>query len=139
MVTRSTIAKLAGPLLAGSVFPILLWAGLYYYVGVWPPDIGSDRVALLASAESSDGHRFKIVQFWGDDFYTTRVEHTEPDGTVRTAVIDSDDRKQWRCAVDVVEREKKLVIHLSDGSPPLEYSWETHWFILPPGQYRARA
>lgn len=84
-------------LLVGSALAVvgLAWLGLYYYVGVWPPDIGSTRRSLLASAESESGERFKMVQFRGSDFYTTRVEHISPDGTVHIAVIDSDDRKQW--------------------------------------------
>jgi hypothetical protein len=51
-------------------------------------------VSLLASAESISGERFKVVQFWGSDFYTARVEHINPDGTVHIAVIDGDDRQQ---------------------------------------------
>ena len=116
-----------------------LWCGLYYGVGVWPPDIGSGKRAVLASAESASGERFKVVQFWnGVDFYTTQVEHVSPDGIVDIAVIDGDDRKQWPCSAKVIESEKKLVITLSDRSPPIEYMWDKKWFVNLPGWKRVR-
>lgn len=114
-----------------------MWCGLYYCLGVWIPDIGG-KVSLLASAESTTGERFKVVQFWGSDFYTTQVEHISPDGTVNVAVIDSDDRKQWPCSARVIEAEKKLVIVLSDGSSPIEYLWDRKWFVTLPGWQRVR-
>ena len=115
------------------------WCALCYIVGVWPPDIGSRKPALLATAESVSGERFKIVQFWnGVDFYTTQVEDIRPDGTVHIAVIDGDDRKQWPCSAKVIEAEKKLLITLSDRSPPIEYMWDKKLFVTLPGWQRVR-
>ena len=116
----------------------LVWVGLYYCLGVWPPDIGSTKASLLASAESVTGERFKVVQFWGSDFYMMRLEHISPDGTEHIAVIDGDDKKQWSCSAQVIEPEKKLVVRFSDGSPPIEYLWEKKWFATLPGWQRIR-
>ena len=115
------------------------WCGLYYILGVWPPDIGFREASVLASADSVSGERFKVVQYWSwFDFYRTQVEDISPDGTVHVAVIDGDDRKQWPCAAQVIEPEKKLVIALSDHSPPIEYMWDKKWFVTPSGSERVR-
>lgn len=105
---------------------------------IWPPDIFSGKANVLATGESESRMRFKVVQFWSWDFYTTQLEQINPNGTVDKAVIDCDDNKQWSCSLQIVESESKLIITLGDGSPPIEYSWERKWFILPPGQHRAR-
>jgi hypothetical protein len=123
----------------GLAFVAIAWCGLYYVLGVWPPDIGSRKASVLASAESVSGERFKVVQYWSwFDFYRTQVEDISPDGTVHVAVIDGDDRKQWPCAAQVIEPEKKLVIALSDHSPPIEYMWDKKWFVTPSGSVRVR-
>ena len=115
------------------------WLGLYYILGIWPSDIGRTRPLLLASAQSASGERFKVVQYWSWlDWYRTQVEDTSPDGKLDVAVIDGDDRKQWPCSAKVVESNKKLVITLSDHSPPIEYIWDKKWFVTPPGSARAR-
>jgi hypothetical protein len=129
-ITRKTIIAML--LAAGTI----LVAFICYFI--WPPDILSRRAILLASAESTDGERFKIVQFWSYDFYTTRIEQISPDGSVNIAVVDCDDIKQWSCRVQVVEEEKKLIIAIPAGSEPFEYNWEKKWFVLPPGQQRLR-
>lgn len=135
-MTKKRIAARVG---VGLAIVAALWCGLYYGLGVWPPDIGSGKRAVLATAESAGGERFTVVQFWnGVDFYTTQVEHTGPDGTLDIAVIDGDDRKQWPCSAKVIESEKKLVITLSDRSPPIEYMWDRKWFVTLPGWTRVR-
>ena len=127
---KSIIVVAAG----GGAALLAFYFALYHFLGVWPPDIGSSKVAVLTSAESASGERFRVVQFWnGYDFYTTQVEHTAAGGKQHVAVIDGDDRKQWRCSSRVMEAERKFVITLSDGSPPIEYLWDTKWFVTLPG------
>lgn len=132
--TKAVFALLA----CGLTLLGILWSALYYALGVWLPDIASGKETLLASAESVTGERFKVVQFWSYDFYTTQVEQVSPDGTINVAVIDCDDRKQWPSSSWVSEAEKKFVINLSDGSPPVEYLWEKKWFVTLPGWVRVR-
>ena len=103
----------------------------------WLPDLAG-KVNLLAAARSQSGEQFKIVQFWGDDLYTTRLEQIGPDGKTTTAVIEGDATKLWSCSIRVREQENKLLIVLGDGSPPIEYRWDERRFVLPPGRERVR-
>jgi hypothetical protein len=104
---------------------------------IWLPDLNG-KVNLLAAATSQSGEQFKVVQFWGADLYTTRLEQISPDGKATTAVIEGDALKLWSCSIRVVETEKKLIILLGDGTPPIEYRWDNRWFVLPPGRKRVR-
>ena len=110
------------------------------YNGIWPPDVFFARRTVLATASSQSGELFKIVQFWkGYDLsYTTQIEQTGPNGKLYIVVIDGDDLKLWSCLIKVIEEEKKLVIVLPDGSPPIEYLWDQKQFILSPGRQRVR-
>lgn len=103
-------------------------------IGVWPPDIVSGKGTLLASAESESGERFKIVQFWGIDFYTTQLEHIRPDGLIRKSVIDADDDKRWKCSAEVVEAEKTVVVSFPERPLITNYRWDLHRFVAPAGR-----
>lgn len=105
---------------------------LNYYI--WFPDIVRGQTTLLASAESQSGDQFKVVQFWGPDFYTTQLEHIGPDGTTNVAMIDWDDTKQWSCSISLIEGEKKLVISFSSERQVFEYRWDLGYFVLPAGR-----
>jgi hypothetical protein len=115
-----------------TIILIASWFCLYYYLGVWPPDIVSERVAVLAAAKSDSGERFEIVQFFnGYESYTTQLKQFSQDGAIHTVVIDGDAFKSWTCSVAVDESEKKLTISLPGGSESLEYRWDEKRFVSP--------
>lgn len=124
-------------LLLGGAVLVLITGGLAWFPGIWLPDLAGG-VSELCSAESSTGDKFKITQFWGDDFYTTRLEHWSPDGSSHTHVLDGDARKQWFCAMQLNETEKRLTIDLRDGHELIDYLWAEKKFIVPPGRQRLR-
>lgn len=120
----------AKKIVLGVILLLLTMVGAFVCYFVWPPDIFG-KVTVLASAQSQSGEQFKIVQFWGADFYTTQLEQVSPDGTQRTTVIDGDDKKQWSCSVNVIDSENKLIIAIPAGSEPFEYRWDQTVIPLP--------
>jgi hypothetical protein len=84
------------------------------------------------------GERFTVTQFWGDDFYTTRLDHWSADGSSHTQVLEGDAKKQWDCSMRLDEAEKKLLIDLHDGYALIDYRWAEKRFVLPPGRQRFR-
>ncbi len=109
-----------------------------WFPGVWLPDIGG-RVSELCTAESGSGDKFRVTQFWGDDFYTIRFDHQSSDGSSHTQVIEGDAMKHWRrCAMRMDERDKALFIDLHDGYPLIHYRWAEKKFVMPPGWQRLR-
>ncbi len=123
-------------LLLALVFGLI--TGCFLYIpGVWLPDL-TGHVTELCSAQSQAGERFVITQFWGDDFYTTRFDHSGPTGASHTQVIEGDARKQWSCSMQLIEPEQKLIVDLRDGGQLIEYLWAENRFIMPPGRSRLR-
>jgi hypothetical protein len=117
----------------GLLFVVIAAATAWVSYFVWLPEIGSGKVSVLATAESANGERFRVVQFWnGYDFYTTQLEHIDAAGATKVAVIDGDDKKQWSCSLEIVEAEKKVIVTIPSGSKRLrEYQWERKLFITP--------
>lgn len=117
---------------------ILIMGGLAWFPGVWLPDLDG-RVIQLCSAQSQNGEKFTVTQYWGDDFYTIRFDHSSPDGSSNTQVIEGDAMKHWRpCAMQLDEGDKKLIIDLHDGHALIDYRWAEKRFIMPPGRQRLR-
>lgn len=87
--------------------------GLIVAIGVWPPDLFSSDVRTLATAQK-DGHRFRLVQYWGSDFYTTELLHTYPDGTRSTYLIDGDDHKHWSAGLCIAAKGHSTVVSFAD-------------------------
>jgi hypothetical protein len=128
---------LTGVSIVGAVVIILAWCVLSYF-GAWPPDIGAEREFVLATASSPNGEHFKLFQVWNGEPYATKLEQSSSDGMRRSHVIECDARKLWKGTLRVVEAEKKLIIVLGDGSPPIEYRYDSFTFVLPPGRQRVR-
>jgi hypothetical protein len=117
---------------------LLIVGCVAWFPGVWLPDLAG-HVTDLCSAESQSGEKFRVTQFWGDDFYTIRFDHLSPDGSSKTQVIECDAMKHWRsCSMQLAEGDKKLVIDLHDGHALIDYRWAEKRFILPPGRQRLR-
>lgn len=84
--------------------------------GVWLPDVFSDREHTLAEQRLASGHSFRVIQYWNHgDFYTTKLLHTSPDGTVEKHVLDGDDDKSWRVPLMVDEQRKTATVTLGGG------------------------
>lgn len=121
--------KRAVALTAACVLPtaILFWWGLYLYLGIWPLDIGSNREMLVATAQSSSGERFRIVQrrTWFPEGYYTDLEHISGNGHRHVEGLDADDFKIWEgeCSLQVDEQKKKVVVYLPRHGP-FKYYWE---------------
>ncbi len=126
---RSVVWVLA----AGAAFAAF-WCWLVYGLHVWPPDIVSGRETVLASVQSQSGERFKLVQFWGIDFYTTQLEHIRPDGSVKITQIDGDDDKRWKYSAELIEADKTLVVSFPDKPLTTNYRWDVQRFVAPVGR-----
>jgi hypothetical protein len=129
--------QLLRSLLIGLAALVLITGCLAWFPGVWLPDMAGG-VSELCSAESSTGDKFKITQFWGNDFYTTRFDHWSPDGSSLTYVLEGDARKQWSCSMQLNEPDQRLIIDLHDGHELIDYRWAEKRFIMPPGRQRLR-
>jgi hypothetical protein len=110
----------------------ILWCGLYYYLGIWPPDIASSREMLVSSAQSRSGERFKIVQVRTalPEGYETKLEHTGANGQRTVKYLDGDDFEQWTCSLDVDEERKRLLVKLPRHDP-IEYWWDKRSLTSP--------
>lgn len=92
-------------------------------VGIWLPDVFVDHTHVLAEANSPEGHRFRVEQYWNHvDFYTTNLLVIHPNGTVTTHLIDADDSKCWSVPLVVDERRRTVAIILND-----DWVCETGW------------
>jgi hypothetical protein len=110
----------------GVVVCVIAWCCLYFWLGVWPPDIFSGKVSILASAKSNSGAQFRVVQFFnGYESYTTQLEQINVEGATDVVVIDGDAFKYWSCSIDVIENDEKLVVSFPSSGRKLEYYWRT--------------
>jgi hypothetical protein len=92
-------------------------------IGIWLPDVFVDRVHTLAEARSSNGHSFRVIQYWNHgDFYNTEFERRAPDGSVSTEVLDPDDSKRWRASLTIDERTRLATVALS-GRHERSFTW----------------
>ncbi|MBC7807395.1 MAG: hypothetical protein H7145_14745 [Akkermansiaceae bacterium] len=85
-------------------------------VGVWLPDVwGEARTVAsaktVARTETSSGHRFRVVQYWGSDFYTVELVYTLPSGETRRGLIDGDASKWWRAEICVDEARRRVAVN----------------------------
>ncbi|MCC6142226.1 MAG: hypothetical protein IT368_00315 [Candidatus Hydrogenedentes bacterium] len=85
----------AGTLLVLIVVGVWL---LGYLTGmVWLPDAIFRHWNVAGEVETPELGQAKLVQRWGDDFYTTLLVHKSPSGQTDSYMIDSDDDKIWEC------------------------------------------
>ena len=112
---------------------LLLGALVWPFVwGVWPPDIFTGRTVVLSAATSQDGHRFQVVQYWNySDFYTTELEDLAPNGELTIAQIDSDDKKQWSCKLQVIAAEQKVLVSFPTEPEVWDYRWDIGYIVAP--------
>jgi hypothetical protein len=83
-------------------FAVIVLIGGQLGVGVWLPDVVSNQKHTLAEQVLPNGHSFRVVQYWNHgDFYTTEFQHSFPDGSATTTVLDGDDRKRWSAVLEV--------------------------------------
>ena len=129
-----TTAQFVALLLAAGATFVAFWCALVYGLHVWPPDIVSGRATVLASVQSQSGERFKLVQFWGVDFYTTQLEHIRPDGSVKITQIDGDDEKRWKYSAELIEADKTLAVSFPDKPLTTNYRWDLQRFVAPVGR-----
>jgi hypothetical protein len=102
---------------------VLIILGLPLRVGIWVPDIIAAPKRTLAEKTLTNGHSFKVIQYWNRvDFYTTELLHTSPAGSVNTHVLDGDDSKSWSLPLVVDEQNKTATITLSG-----ERTRKIHW------------
>jgi hypothetical protein len=99
-----------------------VWFGVIGFSSVWIPDIFTGKRIELAKTEI-DGHRFRVVQFWGEDFYTDILEHVAPDGSVTVREVDGDDHKQWSCELEVNKVKQIVKIRFPSESRFFIYRW----------------
>jgi hypothetical protein len=99
-----------------AVFLLPLWAG------AWLPDVFSGRTYTLAVTKLADGSDFRIVQYWGGDFYTTELWITFPDGRRECQVLDGDDSKSWHLPMAVDPASRTVSVTLS-GNRPKTIKW----------------
>ena len=124
--------KTAGAiLLSFSLLAAVVWFAPQW-LGVWPPDVASPRVHVLATAASSAGDRFQVVQYWNrGDFYTTELEHLAPDGSFTVQQIDWDDDKRWASEIRVSDQDGKAYVTFPRRSTIWEYDWHLKAFVAP--------
>jgi hypothetical protein len=83
--------------------------------GIWLPDIFG-TTHTLGSATTSSGHRISIVQYWNhQDFYTTEMRVTGPDGVTVTSVLDGDASKRWSATLELDPSQKSATLTYPDG------------------------
>lgn len=78
-------------------------------LGVWLPDLWSGP-KTLAEARTSSGNRFRVVQAWGSDFYTTELVQTLPDGSKRRGLLDGDDHKRWHTDLALDDERRHVTV-----------------------------
>ena len=108
---RPVLLTIALPALFGAA--VLL---LPLCIGVWLPDLWSGA-KTLSDTRTPSGHRFRVVQTWGDDFYTTELVQTLPNGTERRGLIDGDAGKWWHADLTLDEARQRVTLN---GRP---YRW----------------
>jgi hypothetical protein len=68
---------------------------------VWPPDVFTGRVHILARSSLPDGSDIWVTQHWNNvDFYSTLLYVRPLHGGEHVYLIDGDDMKRWRCKLE---------------------------------------
>ena len=120
----SNLIGLSGVGIACSIFVVLVAAlTLPLSIGVWLPDMFSSRARTLASTKLADGTDFRVVQYWGSDFYTTELWHTTSDGQQHVEVLDGDDCKSWHVPLSVDSQNRTVSVTLC-GDREKTIRWE---------------
>jgi hypothetical protein len=85
-------------------------------VGIWLPDVFLARRHTLASHTSTNGYRFRVVQYWNRvDFYSTELHITSPTGQTDVRTLDGDDSKSWSVPMSVDEQSRVVLVILGGG------------------------
>ncbi len=91
-------------------------------IGVWLPDVFLARPHTLASRDATNGHRFRVVQYWNRiDFYSTELHIISPDGRTDVRTLDGDDWKRW--SVPIVIDEGNRVVSVTLGERRVRMDW----------------
>ena len=91
---------------------------------VYLPDIFVRQPHDVGAVDHDDVH-FKVIQFWGDDFYTTRLIHNTRDGSAIIRELDVDDSKHWTCDLQIDDAAHMLIIRFPRDRRYWEYWWDT--------------
>jgi hypothetical protein len=99
-----------------------IWFAGWYSGMVWLPDAVVPHWDVVGEGETPELGKAKLVQKWGDDFYTTFLLHKAPSGETNSYMIDADDDKIWECESStdstsirfLVDGESEIVIE--DGA-----------------------
>ena len=83
---------------------------------VWLPDVLFAPHRTLAATNSTDGHAFRVVQYWNRcDFYSTELHVTPPNAPTQVFTLDGDDFKTWNVPMAVNETTRVATVTLSEG------------------------
>jgi len=100
-------------LVGGVIIAGLYWVAHQY--GLWLPDIVLPK-RTLAQQQTSDGHRFRVVQYIGDlEWYTTELVHTFPSGKSETHLLAFEDEFAWRVPITVSESNRSVAVRVGGG------------------------
>jgi hypothetical protein len=117
-----------------TLFIITVFCLVICSVFIWPPDLFSSKQNILAQAESDDGSKFTVVQFWnGKDFYTTMLKFKPIGAEEEDYVIDGDDIKRWKCRL-VLDASKKMLEVILSGKSSGTLQWSNNVFTRRDGQ-----
>lgn len=96
----------------------IIIAGLYWLAhqyGLWLPDVVLPK-RTLARYETSDGHRFRVVQYVADvEWYRTELIHTLPSGKSETHLLAFEDEFAWRFPISVSESQRVVTVQFGGG------------------------
>jgi len=85
-------------------------------IGIWLPDVFFANQHTLASRTLSNGHSFRVVQYWNrTDFYSTELHITSPSGHTEVHTLDGDDAKSWRLPLALDETRRTATVTLGGG------------------------
>lgn len=79
-------------------------------VGVWLPDVWGGT-KTLARTRTASGHRFRVDQRWGSDFYTVELIYTLPTGQERRGLIDGDSSQWWGAKLSADESKRTVTVN----------------------------
>jgi hypothetical protein len=92
---------------------VLLAALLFH---VWLPDVLFAPRRTLATATSTGGYSFRVIQYWNRvDFYSTKLLITSPDNATKVVVLDGDDNKSWSVPIAIDGGTRIARVTLSGG------------------------
>jgi hypothetical protein len=101
---------------------ILILLGLPLRIGIWIPDVIAAPRRTLAEQTLTNGHSFKVIQYWDVDFYTMELQHTSTDGSVNKHFLESEGDKSWSVPLILDEKSKSATVIL-DGGRTNKINW----------------